>query len=663
MPLRPLEDVDADGCLPPENDNAVPPPATRRSPARISSIKRGGAASPAAGHEADVPEMAGPCNQKRHRCESGAADGPRAADEDDEDDDDEDDGADYVLQSHQSGSDGEGDEDLNIDGSYAPSPLTQPTDVPTSPAMPHVSFTDEQKAAIKEEAYSLGLNGFLQEYVIKRSVSVRSLLEVFAGVPLYLDGGLMVQDIQLLPLLQHQLVRFYRNRPKLAHINTVDDVVRLLQGARRIMVLTGAGVSVSCGIPDFRSPTGIYTRLFEEFGLDDPQQMFDIEYFREMPSMFYSFAKELYPYNFTPAPSHAFVKLLEDRGQLLRNYTQNIDTLEHVQGIENVLNCHGSFATATCIKCGFQCDGKALEQDIMDKQIAYCPHCKDRPPKPPPAPPPVDSADGEEGDSEPAETAAALLGTEIRADGYNSDDDEDDDDDDDDDEYGAIHGIMKPDITFFGEKLPDQFDQALLADREKTDLLLVMGSSLKVAPVSDIMGHLPHTVPQIVINKTPILHFNFDVQLLGDADDIVAYLSKRCGWDLAHERIRGGHTDSSEFVPEEPIPEPPSITVPIKKATSEGTEVEEKTLEVPAHWHLFPSAVVTGKDLLVANGESKLRLAVDSSDEDDDSEVSDGGESNSDDNDEEVEAAAEDQPGGSDSSERLAQEVSSKATV
>jgi len=74
-------------------------------------------------------------------------------------------------------------------------------------------------------------------------------------------------------------------------------------------------------------------------------------------------------------------------------------------------------------------------------------------------------------------------------------------------------GIMKPDITFFGEKLTDDFDRLLFEDHGKVDLLLVIGTSLQVSPVSEILIHLPHTVPQIVINKTPIRHFNPDVRL------------------------------------------------------------------------------------------------------------------------------------------------------
>ncbi|KAJ2485243.1 NAD-dependent histone deacetylase sir2 [Coemansia sp. RSA 2320] len=492
----------------------------------------------------------------------------------------------------------EEEEELNIDGSYAPSPLNGIE----AEAVAYYRYSLEEMEIVRREAYALGFGAFLQKYIVDMDVSVRSLLEVFSAQPV---TGFAISDLQSLQLLKYHLARFYRNRPKLSTVNSIEDVVRLLQQSKRIMVLTGAGVSVSCGIPDFRSPTGIYTRLYDEFGLDDPQQMFDIEYFRETPELFYSFAKELYPYNFTPAPSHAFIKLLEDRNKLLRNYTQNIDTLEHVQGITSVLNCHGSFATATCIKCGYKCDGKELESDIMAKRIAYCPICNDAP-------------------RELASNNPASAETHVNS-GishiYNSADNSDDDDDDGNDaDYGAIQGIMKPDITFFGEKLPDKFDEALLVDRENVDLLLVMGSSLKVAPVSDIMSHLPHTVPQIVINKTPILHFNFDVQLLGDADDIVAYLARACGWTLCHSRIPGGSTDSSEYaqLAPSPMPTPEPISIPVRIAAADivdGETIGEKLYSVPSHWHPFSTAVITGKDLFIASGDDKVRLSVDSSDE------------------------------------------------
>lgn len=64
-------------------------------------------------------------------------------------------------------------------------------------------------------------------------------------------------------------------------------------------------VSVSCGIPDFRSRDGIYARLAVDFpDLPDPQAMFDIHYFRRDPRPFFKFAREIYPGQFTPSLCH-----------------------------------------------------------------------------------------------------------------------------------------------------------------------------------------------------------------------------------------------------------------------------------------------------------------------------------------------------------------------
>ena len=79
-----------------------------------------------------------------------------------------------------------------------------------------------------------------------------------------------------------------RKRHRLEQYNTVEDAVELLRNAKNIMVLSGAGISTSCGIPDFRSATGLYANLQAEgrYELDDPQQMFDIHYFVEHPEVF-----------------------------------------------------------------------------------------------------------------------------------------------------------------------------------------------------------------------------------------------------------------------------------------------------------------------------------------------------------------------------------------
>jgi NAD-dependent histone deacetylase SIR2 len=98
-------------------------------------------------------------------------------------------------------------------------------------------------------------------------------------------------------------------------------------------------------------------------------------------------------------------------------------------------------------------------------------------------------------------------------------------------------GIMKPDITFFGESLPDSFDRRLNEDKTKADLVIVIGTSLKVAPVSQVVGFMHPEVPQLYISREPVAHIDFDVDMLGDCDVVVAELCRRVGWKLEHEMI------------------------------------------------------------------------------------------------------------------------------
>ena len=77
-----------------------------------------------------------------------------------------------------------------------------------------------------------------------------------------------------------------------------------------------------------RTPgTGLYDNL-QQYKIPDPTAIFDITYFAHNPRPFFALARELYPGRFVPNPAHYFVRLLQDKGILLRNYTQNIDGLE-----------------------------------------------------------------------------------------------------------------------------------------------------------------------------------------------------------------------------------------------------------------------------------------------------------------------------------------------
>lgn len=335
-------------------------------------------------------------------------------------------------------------------------------------------------------------------------------------------------------------------RVKLPHINTLHDVVTLLKSCRNILVVTGAGISVSCGIPDFRSRDGIYARLSVDYpDLPNPQAMFDIEYFQLNPQPFFKFAMEIWPGQFTPSPSHRFIKHLEDEGRLLRNYTQNIDTLENVCGINNVIQCHGSFASARCRLCGFKVEGSAVKEDIMKQKIPLCTRCPDNP-----------------------------------------------------------AAIMKPDIVFFGEGLPNEFHKAIEEDRAKADLVIVMGSSLKVKPVAHIPNLVPPDIPQILINREPLQHMQYDVELLGDCDIIVAELCARLNWTLPS--LNTNHTNGT--------------TTP-SNPTSNGTMDSEAFHHVLPARYLFPGAELPDEasqaDSLSEEGESEEQSGVTTEEDED----------------------------------------------
>lgn len=115
---------------------------------------------------------------------------------------------------------------------------------------------------------------------------------------------------------------------------------------------TGAGISTSAGIPDFRSPdTGLYSNL-ARLDLPYPEAIFDISFFRNNPLPFYTLAHELYPGKHRPTIAHSFVRMLSDKGILLKLFTQNIDCLEREAGIPDyqIVEAHGSFARQRCIE-------------------------------------------------------------------------------------------------------------------------------------------------------------------------------------------------------------------------------------------------------------------------------------------------------------------------
>jgi NAD-dependent histone deacetylase SIR2 len=123
----------------------------------------------------------------------------------------------------------------------------------------------------------------------------------------------------------------------------------------------------------------LYSKL-EHLGLSDPQEVFDIHLFHEDPSIFFSVAKDILPTEKKFSPTHAFIRLLQDKGKLLTNYTQNIDNIEANAGVlpEKIVQCHGSFATATCTKCKFRVPGDAVFDTVKNGKVPECKQCKEQ---------------------------------------------------------------------------------------------------------------------------------------------------------------------------------------------------------------------------------------------------------------------------------------------
>ncbi|KAJ2825446.1 NAD-dependent protein deacetylase sirtuin-2, partial [Coemansia erecta] len=162
---------------------------------------------------------------------------------------------------------------------------------------------------------------------------------------------------------------------------TIDSIAKRIRSgsAKRIIVMAGAGISTDAGIPDFRSPgTGLYANL-QKYRLPYPEAIFTIDYFRRKPKPFFVLAKELYPGQFIPTISHFFVRLLAKRGLLHRHYTQNIDCLERVAGIDSdlIVEAHGSFHAAHCIgsKCRKEFPQDWVKERIFSDKIPHCDKC------------------------------------------------------------------------------------------------------------------------------------------------------------------------------------------------------------------------------------------------------------------------------------------------
>lgn len=226
----------------------------------------------------------------------------------------------------------------------------------------------------------------------------------------------------------------------------------------------------------------------------------------------------MYPGQYKPTLSHYFLRLLSDKGLLLKLFTQNIDCLERAAGVpsDKIIEAHGSFACQRCIDCRTEYPDDLMKQAIRNGDVPRC------------------------------------IGTECT-------------------------GLVKPDIVFFGEALPEKFHQ----NRDlpsHADLAIIMGTSLSVQPFASLPGYCADGVPRLLLNAERVGGLGSradDVLLLGDCDDGVRKLASALGWLAELEAIfkadnpdhaTGGQVDKAD------IPQPRSLDAEIAQITKDVDE-------------------------------------------------------------------------------------------
>ena len=179
--------------------------------------------------------------------------------------------------------------------------------------------------------------------------------------------------------------------------------------------------------------------------------VFDLNAFIRNPSVFYTFARRFYPQvrDAEPNTAHRALSDWQRRGKDVVVVTQNVDDYHQRAGSSPVYTVHGNYIHSTCRKCGNRVETETLLSLIEQEDI---PHC-------------------------------------------------------------SCGGVYKPDITFFGEMLPEYDWNASVEAIRQCDLLLVLGTSLLVHPAAGLPGYRPWNARMAIINRDPT-PLDSDVQLV-----------------------------------------------------------------------------------------------------------------------------------------------------
>ncbi len=159
--------------------------------------------------------------------------------------------------------------------------------------------------------------------------------------------------------------------PTRASTTPAERLAELLRSSSCTVALTGAGISVPSGIPDFRTPgEGLWEKV-------DPMEVAHIDAFQRDPIRFWSFYRPRLRSlgGVEPNPAHETLAELERRGLLEAVITQNIDTLHTKAGSERVVEVHGSIRSCSCAVCGQSFELKVMEELFDEDGAAICPNC------------------------------------------------------------------------------------------------------------------------------------------------------------------------------------------------------------------------------------------------------------------------------------------------
>ena len=240
-------------------------------------------------------------------------------------------------------------------------------------------------------------------------------------------------------------------------LGTLEDAVALLAG-RRVVALTGAGISTDSGIPDYRGPDSPPRRpmTFQQF-VSDPA------YRRTYWARNHVGWRHVH--RTRPNAGHEALARLEARGVVVGVLTQNVDRLHHLAGSRAVIDLHGTYADVVCLGCG----ERTTRAEVARRLEALNPGFDDVP------------------DVEVAPDADAVIAS---TEGFVVAD------------CAGCGGLLKPDIVYFGENVPKERVARAFAMVDAADALLVAGSSLTVMSGLRFVRHAARTGrPVVIVNR------------------------------------------------------------------------------------------------------------------------------------------------------------------